>query len=71
MNVEYGPGIQVLIFAFFISGLDPNIYLGFKTQVFNFHFLTRPEISFSRFPNFKPKNDNFLVYFNRPYVKAI
>ena len=26
-------------------------FLGFKTQVFNFQFLTRPDISFSRFPN--------------------
>ena len=40
-------------------------FLGFKTQVFNFQFLTQPDISFPRFPNFWPEKGYFLVYFNR------
>ena len=44
--------------------------MGFKTQVFKFQFLTRPNISFSRFPNFWPEKGYFLVYFNRPTILA-
>ena len=45
--------------------------MGFKTKVFNFQFLTQPNISFSRFPNFWPEKGYFLVYFNRPSDKTI
>ena len=57
----FGPGF----------GFDSGFGLGFsnlgsKTRVFNFQFLTQPDISFSRFPNFKPQKGHFLVYFNKP-----
>ena len=42
--------------------------MGCKTQVFKFQFLTRPNISFSRFLNFWPEKGYFLVYFNKPYI---
>ena len=35
------------------------IFLGVKTQVFDFQFLTQPNISFSRFPNFWHKKGYF------------
>ena len=34
------------------DGLQILFFLGFKTQVFNFQFLTRPDILFSSFPHF-------------------
>ena len=56
-----------LIIAIWLSNLElGSFFLGFKTHVFNFQFLTQTDISFSRFPNFRPKKGHFLVYFNRP-----
>ena len=49
-----------------IYGFQIIFFLGFKTRVFNSQFLTQPDISFCRFPNFKHEKGYFLVYFNRP-----
>ena len=48
------------------DGLQILFFLGFKTQVFNFQFLTRPDILFSSFPHFWTEKGYFLLYFNRP-----
>jgi hypothetical protein len=59
---------RLLVFVFLQDPALWLFFLGFKTGVFNSQFLTRPDISFSRFPNFWPENSYFLVYFNRPTV---
>ena len=47
---------ELFFSALWLSSLElwvsNSIFLGFQTQVFNFQFLTRPNILFSRFPNF-------------------
>ena len=64
------PGFELFshsIIALWLSYLELGFSdLGFKTRVFNSQFLTQTDFSFSRFPNFKPKKDHSLVYFNRP-----
>ena len=56
-----------LIIVIWLSNLELGFSnLGFKTRVFNFQFLTQPDIPFSRFLNFNPEKGHFLAYFNRP-----
>ena len=61
-----------LIIALWLSNIELwFLNLGFINYVFNSQFLTKADISFSRFPNFKPKKTHFQVYFNRPTIECI
>ena len=50
-----------------VSAIYCLFFLGFKIWVFNSQFLTRPDILFCRFPNFKHKKGYFMFYFDRPF----
>ena len=63
---------SLLIIVLWFSNLELGFSnLGFKTWVFNSQFLTQTDISFARFPNFKPEKGHFLVYFNMPNMSLI
>ena len=75
-----GSAVKTGVFNFFSQlcgsaignyGFQIIFFFGFKTQVFNFQFLTRPNISLSRFPNFWPKRAIFLFTSIGPLTKSI